>query len=83
MLYRPISEEELESLAGASDGLVLIEELRRLGLDAPCERISFPGPDGEPCCPDVYSFTTRDRRIVHAWMAQRNRQMAKEVCDGQ
>lgn len=76
LLHRPISEVELESVAGASDGHELVEDLRRLGLDAPCERISFPGPDGETCCPFAYSFSTRDHRLISTWMAQRKRQMA-------
>lgn len=83
LLYRPISEEELDSLAGSNDGLELVEELRRLGLDAPCKSISFTDLDGQPCCPDVYSLTPRDCRVVRAWLARRNRQIAKVVCDGQ
>lgn len=74
LLRRPISREELDSVAGASNGPELVAELRRRGLDAPCERISLIDRDGQPCRPGVYSFTTRDRRLIHAWMAQRIRQ---------
>ena len=76
MLRRPISRKELDSVAGASNSPELVAELRRRGLDAPCERISFIDRDGFKCRPGVYSFTTGDRRAIYAWMAKRER---KEV----
>ena len=76
MLRRPISRKELDSVAGASNSPELVAELRRRGLDAPCERISFIDRDGFKCRPGVYSFTTGDRRAIYAWMAARER---KEV----
>jgi hypothetical protein len=84
LLRRPISREELDSVAGASNGPELVAELRRRGLDAPCERISLVDRDGQPCRPGVYSFTTRDRRLIHAWMAQHIRRKAttKGVTNG-
>ena len=76
LLRRPISRKELDSVAGASNSPELVAELRRRGLDAPCERISFIDRDGFKCRPGVYSFTTGDRRAIYAWMAKRER---KEV----
>lgn len=83
LLRRPVSREELDSIAGASNGPELVAELRRRGLDVPCERIKFIDRDGQPCRPGVYCFTARDRRLIHTWMAQRKQQMAKVVCHGQ
>jgi hypothetical protein len=85
LMRRPISREELDSVAGASNGPELVAELRRRGLDAPCERINLIDRDGQPCRPGVYSFTTRDRRRIHAWLAQRIQQKAsaKGVPHGQ
>jgi hypothetical protein len=82
LLRRPTSREELDSVAGASNGPELVAELRRRGLDAPCERICFIDRDGRPCRPGVYSFTTRDRRLVHKWMAQRKQQVTKVTHHG-
>jgi len=71
LLRRPISRQELDSVAGASNSPELVAELRRRGLDAPCERIDFIDRDGNKCRPGVYSFTTYDRRVIHAWLATR------------
>lgn len=71
LLRRPISRKELDSVAGASNSPELVAELRRRGLDTPCERITFVDRDGHKCRPGVYSFTTADRRMVHAWMTKR------------
>ena len=71
LLRRPMPRENLDTEAGCSNGPELVAELRRRGLDAPCERISFTDRDGRDCRPGVYSFTARDRRLIHAWLAQR------------
>ena len=51
-------------------------ELRRRGLDAPCQRIRFIDRDGFICRPGVYSLTTADRRKIYSWMATRGKQGA-------
>ncbi|OYY21926.1 MAG: hypothetical protein B7Y69_08275 [Sphingobacteriia bacterium 35-40-8] len=71
LLRRPVPREQLDSLAGASNSPELVAELRRRGLDVPCERIRFIDRDGCPCRPGVYSLTIADRRMVYAWMAKR------------
>jgi hypothetical protein len=73
LLNRPIPREQLDSLAGASNSPELIAELRRRGLDVPCERIRFIDRDGCACRPGVYSLTTADRRKIYAWMGQRQK----------
>ena len=73
LLRRPLPREQLDSLAGASNSPELVAELRRRGLDVPCERIRFIDQDGFPCRPGVYSLTIADRRKVYAWMAKRGR----------
>jgi hypothetical protein len=69
-LRRPISRQELDSVAGASNSPELVAELRRRGLEVPCERIRFIDRDGYPCRPGVYSFTAADRRKFYAWQAR-------------
>ncbi len=86
LLRRPISRQELDSVAGAANGPELIAELRRRGLDKddclPCDRIKFIDRDGKICHPGVYSLTATGRRLVYAWIVQRKQQMAKVACHG-
>ena len=69
VLVRPRRREDVDSIAGCSNGPELVAELRRRGLDVPCERIRFIDRDGYPCRPGVYSFTASDRRKFYAWQA--------------
>ena len=71
LLRRPISRQELDSVAGCANGPALIADLRGLGLSINCDRIKFVGRDGYTCRPGVYSFTAADRRKVHQWQARR------------
>ena len=71
LLRRPLSREALDHIAGCSNGPDLVAELRRRGLDLPCERIRFIDRDGFACRPGVYSLTIADRRKVQAWLAKR------------
>ena len=71
LLRRPVPREQLDSLAGASNSPELVAELRRRGLELPCERIRFIDRDGCTCRPGVYSLTIADRRMVYVWMAKR------------
>ena len=80
LLRRPISRQELDSVTGVGNSPELVEELRCLGLDAPCQSISFIASDDVPCCPDVFSFSDRDRRMINRWMAQRMPEKAKVQC---
>ena len=76
LLRRPVPREQLDSLAGASNSPELVAELRRRGLEVPCERIRFIDRDGFTCRPGVYSLTTADRRMVYAWQAKRRNGVA-------
>lgn len=71
LLTRPTPRETLDRVAGCSNGPELVAELRRRGLDAPCERIRFTDRDGKICRPGVYHLTTSDRRLLHRWLAER------------
>lgn len=71
ILVRPRRREDVDSIAGASNGPELVANLRRLGLETPCERIHFIDRDGRPCRPGIYSFTAADRRKYYAWVAKR------------
>lgn len=68
LMARPRRREDVDDIAGCSNGPELIAELRRRGLDVPCERIKFVDRDGYICRPGVYSLTTKDRRLI--WQAR-------------
>ena len=70
VLVRPRRREDVDSIAGCSNGPELVAELRRRGLEVPCERIRFVDRDGCPCRPGVYSFTTSDRRKFYQWQTE-------------
>lgn len=67
LMARPRRREDVDEIAGCSNGPDLIAALRGLGLEVPCERIKFIDRDGCECRPGVYSFTSKDRRLVWAW----------------
>lgn len=71
LLERPAKRSEIDDRAGCLNGPELMAELRRRGLDAPCERIECLDRDGRTCHPGIYSFTTTDRRKLMRWMATR------------
>lgn len=73
LLTRPVPRETLDSVAGCSNGPELIAELRRRGLEIPCERIRFIDRDGRLCRPGVYSLLSTDRALIYRWLAQRGR----------
>jgi hypothetical protein len=74
LMRRPVSRQELDSVAGASNSPELVAELRRRGLEVPCKRINFIDRDGYPCRPGVYSFNTTDRRKVYQWQTKQESQ---------
>lgn len=86
LLRRPISREELDSVAGCSNGPDLVAELRSRGLPMEdclvCERIKFIDRDGNICRPGVYSLTEKGRHLVRVWLARRQRQLEKVVRNG-
>lgn len=71
LLNRPAKREELDRIAGCSNSPELIAELRRRGLDVPCERVPALDRDGLPCRPGVYHLTDTDRAKLRHWLATR------------
>ncbi len=67
LLTRPRKREEIDLIAGASNGPDLIAELRRRGLRIPCHRT--PGIDRD-CLPikfGIYALDDGDRRKLNTW----------------
>ncbi len=71
LLRRPMPRENLDTVAGCSNGPELVAELRRRGLELPCKRINFVDRDGFICRPGVYFLTEADRRKVYQWQGRR------------
>lgn len=73
LLQRPRRREDVDSIAGCSNGPELIAAIRRLGLGdehLPCERVHFIDRDGRLCRPGVYSLTGKGRRMIYRWLAR-------------
>lgn len=68
---RPIPREQLDAIAGCSNGPELVAELRRRGLDMPCIRTRKQDRDLFDCWPGVYHLTQQDRRKLAAWKRKR------------
>ena len=71
LLTRPMPREHLDRAAGCSNAPELVAELRRRGLEVPCERVSDTDRDGLPIKRGVYYFTEHDRRTINRWLSTR------------
>ncbi|TSA09628.1 MAG: hypothetical protein D4R79_13370 [Comamonadaceae bacterium] len=71
LMTRPLPREQLDNIAGASNGPELVAELRRRGLEVECTRTKKRDRDLFDCWPGVYHFTQSDRRRVNYWLAHR------------
>jgi len=73
LMRRPLHRQELDSVAGCSNGPGLVLALRNLGLDKDkhltCTRVPFIDRDGKPCRPGVYDLTPAGKRLIWAWHA--------------
>ena len=71
LMTRPLPREQLDDVAGCSNGPELVAELRRRGLELECTRTKKKDRDLFDCWPGVYHFTQQDRRRVIQWLAKR------------
>ena len=68
---RPVPREELDRVAGCSNGPQLVSDLRGLGLEMPCTRTKKLDRDLFACFPGVYHLTQADRRKLETWKRKR------------
>lgn len=68
----PRTRESLDRIAGCSNGPALVAELRRRGLEAPCDKVSCMDRDGFEVKRGMYRLTDADRRKVRRWLARRS-----------
>lgn len=71
LMTRPLPRQQLDAVAGASNGPDLVAELRRRGLELLCTRTKKIDRDGFDVLPGVYHFTQQDRRRVKHWLGKR------------
>jgi hypothetical protein len=67
----PRTREAIDRIAGASNGPELVAELRRRGLQIPCEMTPCIDRDGREVKRGVYYFTDQDRRNIRRWLKNR------------
>jgi hypothetical protein len=61
---RPLMREELDSVAGASNGPQVIASLRASGWAIRCDRVERTDRDGKPCRPGRYTLAENQRTIA-------------------
>jgi hypothetical protein len=67
----PRTREQIDRIAGASNGPELIAELRRRGLQIPCKMTPAIDRDGFEIKRGVYYFTESDKREIRRWKKSR------------
>jgi len=73
LMRRALPREHGDRAAGCSNFPDLVAELRRRGLEIPCERVPDRDRDGEPIRRGVYYLAADDRGKLIRWMTRRNR----------
>lgn len=68
LLRGPVERIDLDDIIGCTNAPYVIQELRGMGLELPCERITVKDRDGKTCRPGRYSLTEKDRAKVRAWL---------------
>ena len=68
---RPTPRQELDRVAGCSNGPALVSDLRDLGLELPCTRTRKLDRDMFTVWPGVYHLTQADRRKLTDWKRKR------------
>jgi sarcosine oxidase gamma subunit len=73
LTVRPTPREELDHVAGCSNGPALVADLRSLGLELPCTRARKTDRDMFTVWPGVYHLTSADRSKLTTWKRKRAR----------
>lgn len=73
LMLRPVMREELDKIAGCSNGPALIDDLRQHGLEIRCIRLTSTDRDGKQCRPGQYELTPNDVRLIHSWLTRSGR----------
>lgn len=71
LLRRSLWREEVDTVAGASNGPDVIAQIRAKGLELPCKLITITDRDGKKVRAGLYSLTAADCRLFYRWLANR------------
>jgi len=71
LMQRPRFKNDLQAITGASNTPELVAELRRRGLEIPCEKVPVLDRDGLVTRPGIYSLNAQDRRKINSWLSKR------------
>lgn len=61
---RPLMREELDAVAGASNGPEIVSALRASGWAIRCDRVERTDRDGKPCRPGRYTLAENQRTVA-------------------
>lgn len=70
LLARPRPRDQIDIVAGASNGPDEILRLRSMGLDIPCARVPCFDRDGKEVQRGIYCLTAADRQRIRAWLSR-------------
>ncbi|KVU30536.1 hypothetical protein WK65_04360 [Burkholderia ubonensis] len=73
LMRRPMPREEVDRVAGCSNGPDLIFDLRDKGLEIPCVKVACVDRDGLAVERGIYSPSEADRRKIARWLAKRGK----------
>ena len=65
---RAMPREHIDRAAGCSNGPELVANLRRKGLEVPCDRVPVIDRDGFEVLRGIYYLTKNDRRKIQKWL---------------
>lgn len=68
LINAPLMREQLDKVAGASNGPEVVAGLRRKGLDVFCERVPSIDRDGKPCKPGRYYLDEKGKELVREFL---------------
>ena len=83
LLQRPHMREELDRIAGVSNGPDLIMNVKNtVGLMINCERLSFIDRDGRRCRPGRYTLELQSRGAAMRWLMGSDAERVGAADDG-
>lgn len=70
LLQKPVMREQIDRVAGASNGPEVVSQLRKLGLQVRCQRLNKIDRDGLPCEPGLYSLEESSVELAYLLLTQ-------------
>jgi hypothetical protein len=71
LLLNPRTRKAIDMWGGCSNGPELVAELRRRGLDIPCDKVPYIDRDGLEVKCGIYHLTAADDGKIRRWFVRR------------